>query len=319
MNQQSNRKHSFRPARYIERAFLCLLLFAQAQLSFADTTKIAILVPETSSKAKVIYDEIMTGVRTAKDIEFAQRSFTAETSEQDIRNWLTELKPAAVIAVGKVAYDTVKKTKIQLPLVGGGFSVTPASASGVSLAGEPEEFFRNVKEIAPSVERVHLIYNERINGWWVKNAYEKAAQHGLELVTFEAGDVKSGAKLYKKVLKNAKREKDAVWIPLVSAVPSKTVLPMVLRKAWDKHLVVFTNSPSHARQGALFSLYPDNAALGEQLINLALDQLERGEAAPKVVLAKNMKRAFNWRTASHLGLEYSLEEGSGFDRIYPVQ
>lgn len=310
---------------YQTLALYVLLLLTSAAVHSQATTqalsearRFAMLVPETSSKARVIYNEIESGLASRDNVELLRYNFTANSTEQDVQNWLQDQGIDAVITIGKSAYK-IAKSASSLPIVAGGMSIIPEGHAGVSLVGNPGEFFTNAKKHAPQLERVHLVYNEKINGWWVKEALAEAAKHELELVTLEVNDVKTGAKGYNKLLKEARAGKDAIWIPLISVVPSKTVLPMVLKKAWSKRLVVFTNSASHAKQGALFSLYPDNFAMGEQLIDLAIEQLDSPEAEAKPVTIKQLKKAFNWRTASHLGLDYSLDEGSGFDRIYPVQ
>lgn len=282
-------------------------------------TRVAILIPQTPSKAQAIYEEIYSGVMSAEGVELLRFNVSAETSAEQVHQWLHESRPAAIIAISKTPYEYASTAGLNIPLIVGGLGTTPRGVSGVALAGDPAEFFLNARQIAPTVERVYLVYNESMNGWWLDDAHKSAAENGLELIALEADSVRKGAKIYKKMLKEARKDKDAVWIPLVTVVPSKTVLPMVLRKAWDKHLVVFTNSPIHAKQGALFSLYPDNAAMGAQLMELALELANSEEAKPRVVMARNMKRAFNWRTASHLGLKYTLDEEAGFDRIYPVQ
>lgn len=306
-------------ARLLRNGLLCLLLLCCAANTAIADKRIALVIPHTNSKAQVIYDEILAGVKSDGLAELVQFKLTSDSTEEQLASWLKTQQPAAVIAVGKTAHKRVESANLAVPLVSGGMGALPDNSSGVALAGDPNEFFLNAKLLAPEIKRVHIVYNEQLNGWWMDRANAAANEHGIELIALRADSLKSGAKLYKKLLKSAQPSTDAIWIPLVSIVPSKTVLPMVLRKAWDKHLVVFTNSPVHAKQGALFSLYPDNLSMGKQLMELALQRSDTSDSAPQVRLAKNMKRAFNWRTASHLGLEYSLEEGAGFDRIYPVQ
>ena len=305
--------------RLIGKALCCVLFLCLTSTSIATSPRIALVIPHTTSKAQIIYDEILAGVQLEATTELVQFNLTSTSTEEELSNWLAEQDPSAVITVGKSAHAKVIATNIDVPLIAGGMGSLPPGVSGVALAGDPDEFFSNARLIAPQVKRIYIVYNEELNGWWIEQAELAAIRHGYELISLQASSLKSGAKMYKKLLKESKPDTDAIWIPLVSIVPSKTVLPLVLRKAWDKHLVVFTNSPSHAKQGALFSLYPNNTSMGKQLMQLALQQREATDSAPEVVLAKEMKRAFNWRTASHLGLEYTLEEGAGFDRIYPVQ
>ncbi len=303
------------------RLLCCALVFALAQPAFTAPLKFAVVVPETTSKAQVIYDQIVRGLRSAENVELTLYPLgsAAKRDEAAVHEWLSGQNANAVISIGRSAHKLVKNFVTDIPLIAGGISISPNHTSGVSLTGDPQEFFANLARIAPKVERVFLIYNNEINGWWVDTARAVASEYNIDLQALQTEDVKSGAKLYQRVLNDARSGKDAIWIPLVSIVPSKTVLPMVLRKAWEKNLVVFTNSAAHARQGALFSMYPDNVALGEQLVELAIEQATASDANVRVAPVKKLKTAFNWRTASHLGLKYSLRRGGGFDRIYPAQ
>ncbi|MGI9288291.1 MAG: ABC transporter substrate-binding protein [Pseudomonadales bacterium] len=291
------------------------------QPALAAPLKFAVVVPKTSSKAQVIYDEIIQGLRNTENVTLVlyELSSVKKRNEASVHEWLSGENANAIISIGKTAHNLVKNFPTDIPVIAGGVSISPNNASGVSLTGEPEEFFANLIRIAPQVDRVFLIYNEDINGWWVNTARAKASKYKIDLHALHVEDVKSGAKKYRQVLQDARRSKDAIWIPLVSIVPSKIVLPSVLKKAWEKNLVVFSNSATHTRQGALFSMYPDNVALGEQLAELAIEQVTADTATFRVVPVRKLKTAFNERTASHLGLEYSTNRGSGFDRIYPAQ
>lgn len=299
----------------------CALVTPLAQPAFAAPLKFAVVVPKTTSKAQVIYDEIMAGLGSAKNVDLIpyELDSSAKRDEAAVHEWLGQQNADAVISIGRSAHKLVKGFATDIPFIAGGVSISPNHASGVSLTGDPQEFFANLSRIAPHVNRVFLIYNEEINGWWVESARAAASEYKIDLQALQTEDVKSGAQLYKRVLHDARPGKDAIWIPLVSIVPSKTVLPLVLKQAWNKNLVVFTNSAAHTRQGALFSMYPDNVALGEQLVELAIEQTTADGATARVVPVKKLKTAFNTRTASHLGLKYSLKRGSGFDRVYPVQ
>ncbi len=280
----------------------------------AKPLKFAVIVPQTSSKAQFIYDEIVRGMGDVDDVELEIHPFSRadKRTESALHKKLADSNANAIISIGKSAHTLVKNFPTNIPLIAGGISISPSNASGVSLTGDPEEFFANLVRIAPDVNRVFIIYNEEINGWWVKIAAAKAPKYKIELKALMAKDVKSGAKLYQRVLKEARFGKDAIWIPLVSIVPAKTVMPLVLKTAWDKNLVVFSNSAAHTRQGALFSMYPNNAALGRQLAELAVEQAHAGKATVKVVPVKELRTAFNARTAEHLGLKDTAKQESFF-------
>lgn len=300
-------------------AVLLAWLVLPGNLAYAEDHRVAVVVPFTTAKSQKVFDDIVEGLGKVSGAELLRFDLGENKTAEDTRQWLEAQQPVAVVTIGKKAYEYAAAAKLDAPIVVGGMSTTPAGRSGVSMSGDPSEFFARVRAVTPEVKRVHIVFGEKQNGWWIEAARTAAAEHELELITHEATSTRSGAKSYKGLLKKSVKGKDAVWIPLTSVVSSRTVLPMVLKKAWDKYLVVFTNSPAHTKQGALFSLYPNNISMGEQLMRLALAQSAMDDATPRVELTQQMSSAFNWRTASHLGLKYSLEEGVDFDRVYPVQ
>ncbi len=296
----------------------CALVLALVQPASAKTFKFAVVVPQTSSKAQFIYDNIVRGMSRVADVEleiYPIRSVDKRV-ESALHKKLADSNADAIISIGKSAHTLVKDFPTKIPLIAGGVSISPSSASGVSLTGDPEEFFANLRRIAPQVDRVFIIYNREINGWWVDIAVAQAKLYDIELKALVADDVKSGARLYQRTLERARFGKDAIWIPLVSIVPAKTVMPMVLKTAWDKNLVVFSNSAAHTRQGALFSLYPNNFELGKQLVELAIELATANSATVKVVPVKKLRTAFNASMAQHLGLKNASGQDGDFDKVY---
>jgi putative ABC transport system substrate-binding protein len=95
-------------------------------------------------------------------------------------------------------------------------------------------------------------------------------------------------------------------------------LPLVLEAAWSRNLAVFSSSVTHVRRGALFSLYPNNTALGRQLAASALNYPKNSNApGAATVPLKDALLAVNVRTASHLGLQLTPPR-QGFDMVFPT-
>ena len=157
-----------------------------------------------------------------------------------------------------------------------------------------------------------------MNGWWVHLAKKVAKDHQLKMKLYPAENVRDAARQYKLMLQESQPTIDAIWIPLIDLAPTKTVLPMVLKAAWEKRLPVFSNNPIHAKQGTLFSLYPDNIPMGKQLAEIAIEAIQHPKN-PRVKLSSDLKIAFNRRTAAHLGLKVSRSQLRLFDRIYPLK
>jgi putative ABC transport system substrate-binding protein len=93
---------------------------------------------------------------------------------------------------------------------------------------------------------------------------------------------------------------------------------LVLEGAWNRSLAVFSSSVAHVRRGALFSLYPNNLALGRQLAASALNYPINGGSGAGMATLKEALLAVNVRTASHLGVSVSAVQ-SGIDLVFPSQ
>ena len=122
---------------------------------------------------------------------------------------------------------------------------------------------------------------------------------------------------YQAILEDAQAETDAIWLPLDKVTSNETViLPMLLREAWDRRLVLFSSKPSHVKRGTLFSIYPNNQQSGERLAEM-VRELYLGRSAPGVEPSRSQNVGVNLRTAVHLGLEYSPSLTRSFYRTFP--
>jgi putative ABC transport system substrate-binding protein len=118
------------------------------------------------------------------------------------------------------------------------------------------------------------------------------------------------AAAYQSALAAAQNKRDALWLPHdATTVDDDVILPMILKEAWQKELVVLSSNFAHTKKGALFALFPDNRAYGRDLAALAY-----GSGAAAVVPLRAVRTAVNVRTASHLGLEANP---SSFDAVFP--
>jgi putative ABC transport system substrate-binding protein len=222
-----------------------------------------------------------------------------------------------VILLGNQSLKLANQIVLTTPVVIGGVLKPPAGMTGVSILGEPAQFFAQLKKLSPNIRTVSVIYSPDINDWWVAPAIDAAKKLQLTLLPLQAADVVTSARLYRDFLAGADASRDALWIPLHDITPMKTVLPLILRESWSRNIVVFSNNPLLVKQGVLFAMYPDNEAMGLQIAQLASQA--RSATSARVVYASQLHTALNRRTAAHLGINVSEPMLQQFDRIYPVQ
>ena len=235
---------------------------------------------------------------------------------------LRRREPKVVIALGRAGLRVAATLERGIELVAGGV-IGPGEAEGrvgtlLSLAPDPQLLLQRLKALQPGVRRVHLVYSGKHSGWLLRWAQEAARQTGLELRAVEVDDLKAAMRHYQELLAQATPQ-DALWLPQDPvAVDESTVLPLVLQECWNRNVPLFSSNVAHVRRGALFSLYPNNLELGRSLGNAGLAALRGGSASARgLVPLREVHAAINTRTASHLGLELSVQQQRSFELLLP--
>lgn len=310
------------------RALLCLVFClalpsdAQPAKSEAPASKqkikTAIILPRSTGATEIIYNEVLTGISAHPTLDISIITLEPGTTAALVDEQIKTMNSKLVIAVGNISYRLAKTLTTDSLIIAGGISGKPNGIPTLSLTGDPGPTLRELKRVAPHVKDVRLVYNDNVNGWWYRRAQAVAKEYEINIIGYEASDIKDGVKLYEKLLDEASPNNSAVWIPLRSVVPSKTILPLLLDRAWSKKLAVVSNNPSHTKLGGLIALYPHHKKMGTQLAQFAIDHYNGVETA-RIVGTDSLRIAINLRTSSHIGLRLSAKDRASFDKVYPTK
>lgn len=215
-----------------------------------------------------------------------------------------------VIALGREGMKAASTLNGNYGIVVGGVLTAPENeernAQVNSLSPDPGLLFARLKAMMPKARRIFTVYDPRQNTWIMRLAKDAARAQGLELVTYEAQDLRGAIQAYREIFSKADSSQDALWLPQDSTTAEEgTALPLVLQESWNHNLAVFSSSFAHVRRGVLFSLYPDNIGLGRHLADSALNYLASGENKSGIVPLREVLMAVNLRTAKHLGIDIS--------------
>lgn len=282
--------------------------------------QIAVLFPDLGEPYKSVFAKIIEGVEAEAGGRVASVPVGSNVSAQDLAATLKRRDIRVVIALGRQGLKAASGLGREYPVVGGGLvSVQESDARKVpvlSLAPDPALLFERLKRFQPGARRVFAVYDPKHNAWLMKLARDAARSQGLELVATEAPDLKAAVQAYRELLPRLDPRQDALWLPQdPTTVEESTVLPLVLEATWTQGVTLFSSSVNHVRRGALFSLYPNNVALGRRLVssaqNLAGDATSQGVTPLREVLA-----AVNVRTAGHLGMTAATRQQE-FDLVFP--
>lgn len=284
---------------------------------------IAVIYPDIGEPYRSVFAQIIEGIEDKAKTRVASFPVGADVDSERVAGELRKQNIKVVIALGRHGIKVASGLNRDIGVVAGGVIWAPEAAtravSVISLAPDPTLMFTRLKGFMPTIRRVFMVYDPKHNAWLVRLAKEAAQALDLELVTYQASDLRAAVRRYQEILATANPKQDALWLPQDSTtVEESSVLPLVLEKAWDRSLVVFSSNVTHVSRGVLFALYPDNLELGRNLANSALDFLGAGTQDAHIVTPlRTVLLAVNLRTAGHLGLKLSNEQQRRVDLAFP--
>jgi putative ABC transport system substrate-binding protein len=274
-------------------------------------TRIAALYPDAAPAYIKLYQTIISGMEKSADVHVTSRAVSVQDTPEQIKSWLAANQIQVVVGMGNLPAVLF----LDIPVIYGASALND-STPGVSLASSPARLFERLKQIKPDIERVFVVHNPQATGWLITAGKAAAQEHGLVLVALPSDDMQQAGMAFNRILQQARPGKDAIWLTLDPVAPLNQLLPVLLREAWDKQLVLFSNNPMDVSKGALFAMYPDYPAMGLQLAERAKRQLVfNPSASPES--SEHLNSALNTRTASHLGIVLSGAQQQAFQQLYP--
>lgn len=284
---------------------------------------VAIVYPDVREPYRAVFQEIARGMeqQLGKPVNhylLSDRQTSTDTLVTAMRNDHIDV----VVTLGRAGLAVAKPLSAAFPVVIGATLIRPDEAppgmTGISLTPAPEALFEHLKRLAPNTKEITVIYEPRQTAWEIEHANKAARERGLVLIAQPAENLHGSSDLLRQILVEIKDNSIALWLPRDNAaIDEQTLLPEVLREAWEKNFVVFSSNLDHVRKGALFSLYPDNLGMGRSLANLAVLQLQQGGKEDTIKLLNDLLIAVNLRTAEHLGLHFSNQTRREFAMVFP--
>ena len=255
------------------RIALCFVLgltMVAAAAALQPSRGIAVIYPDIGEPYRSVFTRIIEGIEEQTRSHVPSFAVGASPNSADIAAELRRQDIHVVIALGRNGLKVTSGLERDIGVVAGGvLSIPEADARNIavlSLAPDPGLLFARLQGFMPAVKRVFVVYDPSQNAWLMRLAKEAARARGLELVSYEARDLKTALRLYQDIFASVDASRDALWLPQDSTtVDEVSVLPQVLQETWTHNLVFFSSSVAHVRRGALFALYPDNFEIGRHL------------------------------------------------------
>ncbi len=281
---------------------------------------VAVLFPDIGEPYRKVFTEIIDGIEDGGKLRVRSYPVAGNADLAELQATLKRNGSRVVIALGRQGVKAASGLEPALGVVVGGVSSVPDAdkLSGISLSPDPALLFARLKSLLPAVRRVIVVYNPQNSEALMRQAREAARGLGLELSAFDAADLAGAARRYEAAFAGADGRHDALWLPPdPTTVDEATILPIVLRESWNRNVPIFSSSILHVKKGALFALYPNNYELGRELAGLAAALLQGEPARRGVSPLRAVRIAFNWRTASHIGLNIDAGQQRTFDFLFP--
>lgn len=309
---------------------LCLLLLAclGSPVTRAESPPIAVLYPDIREPFRSIFTTISDGIREETRRPVLLRAFANDESAESLDSWLRAHDAGVAVILGSRAPALSDALSATTPVVIGAVHMSEELVGreyyGITLNPDPEMMLRRLRTMAPAVNRVTVIYHRERDQWLIDRAGPAAERLGITLNAIAVERLQDAASNYQQVLRSQHSGTDALWLsPDSSVLDEQAVLPMILKEAWDRRLIVFSSNPAHVRRGLLFAMYPDNHGMGRSLGEIAMRVQDTGMRGANGIPPRGMDpidrllTAFNVRTAGRLGIRYSRDDLSNFDLVFP--
>lgn len=317
VNHYLNKLHGMNSAVWCLLAFV---LFLSLPI-FAATPSVAVIYPEIRAPYNQIFEDIADGVEKKINGRTKRYVLPKGFSQTSLDAWIKKNDIQVCIALGSRGESAANQFAQDIPIVLSGIlQPNGISHPGISLAASPDMLFATLKKQKLNIKKVVVVYNPEKSEWLIREARSAAMKHGLELETYTTSSLSKSAKIYRSIFKQLRVKDVAIWLPPdTTAIDNRTLLSYVLEQSWSRSVAVFSSRQAHVNKGVLFAMYPDNKKLGQSLGQVALEELNGGAKNENMTPVKDLKAAFNTRTADHLGIRYSKEDLRKYDAVFPSQ
>ncbi len=302
---------------------LTIILFTLPRVSTAVSPRIGVIYPNMRPPYQNVFNNIIQGVEEITGESANLYDIENGYDSVDLLNDLQNDHIETVITLGQRALKLAMRIPKRFDVLAGAVYISPNTnenlVSGISFDVDPEIIFSRLKKLAPGVNKVSVVYNPAQSDWLIERAKNLAPNYGLTFVALSAYNLRTTATLYRDIAQHADSNQSMWLLQDQANLDQSVILPMILKLAWDKQFVVISSNPAHVKKGALFSLYPDNVALGRRLASMAVRRFQEGVRTHEILPARELLIAVNIRTAKRLNLDFSIAQQREFDLVFPSE
>lgn len=286
----------------------CVAALLPAAAAAADKAEKVVVL---KSDSLALYANALAGFAAECKGEVAEFDLKEDADRADkVVKQLKDQKPALIFAIGPLAANAAKRAFEDTPIV---FALVPnwekyglegKNVTGVALQRPIKAQLEMLKATAPGAKRIGVLYNPRFSKATIEGATEAAKGLGLQLVAtkVETPEEVPGA------VSGFAAKVDAIWMIPDRTIANPDAVQAIVKFAHEKKVAVFALSEQQVKDGALISLSPNYAAIGQQAGRIANKILGTKASAGSIGVAQpeGLDIVVNLTTAKKIGGESTL-------------
>lgn len=294
--------------------FSIFVLLVLSLPSRAISAELLVLYPEVRKPYAKIYQDIIAGIRNSNPNTTVAIPIETEKNYEEYKSAIDTNKPDSIVALGSGALEIASQIAPDVPIVAGAISKSVSTTRGISMTVDPAIVINKLLLLDNNINHIHVVTDSTNKQEQLRAAIDHAQSVNISFTVHEAKTIKAAASEYRNLLKNL-GNRDAIWLMRDKALNDTSLLSLILETAWDRKIKVFSSNPTHVKRGALFSIYPNNIALGASLARLANDTDSETNTRFELMFLKDIYLAGNGRTLRHLGLTQANDTHQVLDNI----
>ena len=139
---------------------------------------IGVLYPDIRPPYRDVFLDIIQGIEDVTKDSIKLYDIKKDYDEKALRHAFEKAQIEVVIALGRRGLKAVKRLPENLDIVAGAVFLSPDKRddviAGVSLNPDPDILFLRLKELAPQVNRVSVVFNPQHSDWLIERAKHAA-------------------------------------------------------------------------------------------------------------------------------------------------
>lgn len=294
-------------------SFFISLLLTLSLPAQAMSAGLMVLYPEVREPYSKVYQDIIDGVKTTYNGSVMATPLKDRQSEDAYRAAVNSSKPDMIIALGQNALNLASRIAPGVPTVMGATSATNLKVAGVSMIPDPAVVITKLHQLDSELSTIHVVTNPADKQKLLQAALKHANSLNIKFIVHEVTSIKDAASVYRDLLLRLGRH-DSIWLMQDQALNDISLLSLILERAWERKIIVFSSNPADVKRGALFSVYPNNVALGARLAEITTTYDFSKESSHDIEFLREILIAGNERTLRHLGLTTANEAHRVFDK-----